>query len=72
MKPKHKAGYKVGDLVQLNRPPAGSGLYLVTRVRRRPGVGVPLGYVLLTSGGNEYEMDVGSWDEEHSSLVQKM
>ena len=65
--------YSVGDLIRL---PVGSSkrarLGLVTRVRRRPGAGQVKSYVLLMSGGNEYEMDVGSWDEAHSSLVQKM
>ena len=68
-----KAMYKVGDLVEL--PGLGgwmpSGLYLVTQVRRRPGNGLPIGYVLLTPRGSEYEMDVGSWSERHSKLVQK-
>ena len=65
--------YKVGDLVQL-RPQFkkdGHRLGLVTRVRRYPGAGRVWCYVLLMSGGWEYEMEVFSWDEENSSLVQK-
>jgi len=68
-----KLKYKVGDLIRL---PAWSAarprLGLVTRVRRRPGAGRVESYVLLMSEGNEYEMDLGSWDEENSILVQEM
>ena len=65
--------YSVGDLIRLPGWSAGRGghLGLVTRVRRYPGTGQVKSYVLLMSGGNEYEIDLGSWDEEHSSLVQK-
>lgn len=69
MKPK----YKVGDLIRLpSWARARPRLGLVTRVRRRPGAGWVKSYVLLMSGGNEYEIDLGSWDEEHSNLVQEM
>jgi len=64
--------YSVGDLVEL--PGVAyfpTELYLVTQVRRRPGNGLPICYVLLTPKGGEYEMDVGSWSERHSKLVQK-
>lgn len=68
MKPK----YKVGDLVELPYFRGKQPLGLVTRVRRYPGGGRVAGYVLLMSGGNEYEMDADSWDETESSLVQEM
>ena len=65
--------YSVGDLIRLPgwASRRGGHLGLVIQVRRSPGAGHVKSYILLMSGGNEYEIDVGSWDEAHSSLVQR-